>query len=173
MKMALNRSVSAIAAGLLLASAIPATAAPKQVFGDTPACANGSNKTAVLVTADGFRDREGNLRVIVYRALEEEYFVSGAYVNRIDTPMTRKGSITVCAELPGPGDYVVVALHDRDKNGKIGIRDGVGFANNPELKLSTKKPPLEENTVKISGVQPFNIVMNYVQGFAVKPIRRR
>lgn len=154
-------------AGVLAAVAsVPATGA--EIFGDKGACAPGSKDTAALVTVDGFRDRDGNLRIIAYRALESDYFVSGAYVNRIDTPVTKSGSMTVCARLPGPGKYVVAVLQDRDKSGKFGLRDGVGFAGNPKLPLG--KPPLEDVTLAFSGVQKYNVVLNYLQGLSVRPI---
>lgn len=165
--MASRYSTTVAMAGILLGLS-PAAQAAGTVYGDAPACTPDSGATAVRVTVDGFKDRDGNLRVIAYNAREDEYFVSGAYVNRIDTPMTKSGAMTVCVKLPGDGDYVIAALQDRDKNGKFGLRDGVGFVNNPKLPLG--KPPMEDVTAPIRGQQSFDIVMNYLQGLSIRPI---
>ncbi len=139
------------------------------VFGTPQACAPGATDTAVLVTVNGFRDRAGNLRIAVYPAKEEDFLVSGRYAQRIDTPMTDSGSMTVCAPVPGgPGKYVVVALHDRNASGKMNpFSDGVGMSRNPQLGLS--KPKISIVEVELNGVTPMQIELNYLQGLQPKP----
>ncbi len=140
------------------------------VFGLAAACAPGGSTTAALVTVDGFRDRDGNLRVVIYRAREDEFLASGKYAQRIDTPMTPAGSMTVCAPVPEAGDYVVVALHDRDANGKLGpFHDGAGFSRNPKLGLS--KPKIDKVVMRLDGVTPVTITLNYLQGLKPQPWR--
>ncbi len=138
------------------------------VFGIPDACAPGATGTAALVTVDGFRDRTGNLRIAIYRAIEDEYLESGKYVQRLDTKVTEDGAMTVCAPVPGPGRYAVFALHDRNENGKMDpFRDGVGMSNNPKFGLS--KPKLDMVEIDLGGVTPMSIGLNYLQGFSVKP----
>jgi uncharacterized protein (DUF2141 family) len=140
------------------------------VFGIAPACATGSDVPAALTTVHGFKDRKGNLRIAIYRAREDEFLVSGRYVQRIDTPMTASGEMTVCAPVLEAGDYIVVALHDRDANGKLGpFSDGVGFGGNPRLGLS--KPKVERVQIRLDGVTPLTIQMNYLQGMRPQPWR--
>lgn len=157
---------------LLLALTFPAAAPAQQVFGDPPACAQSASGPAVLVRVHGFKDRLGQLRVIVYRSKEEEFLASGSYVARIDTPLTDMGDMTVCVPLPESGSLIVAALHDRDKNGKFGaFEDGVGFSNNPRLGLG--KPKLPSVTVKVSSVVPLTIELNYLRGLRPQPVPAR
>lgn len=142
------------------------------VFGLPAACAPGAGQAAALVTVHGFKDREGNLRIAIYRAREDELLASGLYVQRLDTPVTPSGEMTVCAPVPATGDYVVAALHDRDANGKFGaFRDGVGFSRNPRLGLA--KPKVEVAQVRLDGVTPLRIELNYLHGLKVSPVRQK
>ena len=140
------------------------------ITGIPQACAPGAPGPAALVTAHGFKDRVGNLRVIIYPSNDEDFLASGRYVQRLDTPVTPSGSMTVCAPIPTPGPHIVVVLHDRDANGKFGaFRDGVGFSRNPRLGLS--KPKLEAVTVDLSGVKEMSIELNYMHGLRPSPVR--
>lgn len=158
---------------LILATATPAVAQQGDshtVFGEPAACAPGSTGPAVIVRVDGFRDRTGNVRIAIYRALEEELLASGKYVTRIDTPLTRDGPMTICAPVPESGPHVIVALHDRNANGKLNVwSDGFGFSRNP--RLGTSKPPVDLTEVQVAGVVPLQITLNYVQGFSARPWR--
>ncbi len=157
---------------LLSASALPQPALAQQIFGEPPACAPRASGPATLVRVHGFKDRIGQLRVIVYRSTQADFLASGRYLARIDTPMTGSGDMTICVPLPESGALIVVALHDRDKNGKFGaFDDGVGFSNNPKLGLS--KPKLPPVTVSIDGVVPLSIELNYMRGFRPQPVRAR
>lgn len=140
------------------------------VFGIPQACAPRADAPAALVTVHGFKDRQGNLRIAIYRANEEELLASGRYVQRLDTPVTPGGEMTVCAPVPQAGDYVVTALHDRDANGKLSpFRDGVGFSRNPKLGLA--KPKVEAVNIRLDGVTPLRIELNYLHGLKVAPVR--
>jgi uncharacterized protein (DUF2141 family) len=154
---------------LVLAAAWPAWAQPV-VLGDTAACRPGASGAAALVTVHGFKDRQGQLRVQNYTGLKGEFLESGKYLRRHDVPMTAAGDMTVCLTLPGPGNYVIVALHDRDTDGKLSVwSDGIGFTGNPHLRLAKPKP--EETVLAFGpGVTPVRIVMNYRRGFSVRPL---
>jgi len=157
---------------LLLALAFPTGAQAQQIFGEPPACAQGAAGPAVMVRVHGFKDRLGQVRVIVYRSNEKEFLASGSYVARIDTPLTAEGDMTVCVPLKETGNLIVAALHDRDKNGKFGaLEDGVGFSNNPRLGLS--KPKLAAVTIKVDAVVPLAIELNYLRGLRPQPVRAK
>jgi uncharacterized protein (DUF2141 family) len=153
---------------------MPLTAilAAATIFGLPAACQPGSDATAALVTVHGFKDRQGNLRIAIYRAKEDELLASGRYVQRLDTPLTPTGDMTVCAPVPEAGAYVVTVLHDRDTNGKLSpFRDGVGFSRNPKLGLA--KPRVEAVQIRLDGVTPLRIQLNYLQGLKVAPVRSK
>ncbi|MFN7175890.1 MAG: DUF2141 domain-containing protein [Thermaurantiacus sp.] len=150
---------------MLAAAPAPGT----MLHGDAAKCARDAAGPAVHVRVTGFRDRQGQLRVQVYRASEEEYLASGRYVARVDTPMTAAGDMAVCVPLPSAGPHVVAVLHDRDASGRLNPwRDGVGFAGNPRLGLS--KPPLPRVTVEVAGVHRETVVLNYLRGLSVRPL---
>lgn len=152
-----------------VSAAVPAAAQDEsRVFGEAQACGPSARGPAVLMRVSGFRDRSGNLRAIIYRANEDEFLASGKYVTRLDIPVTKSGPMTVCATVPEPGPYAIIALHDRNADGKLNpFNDGVGFANNPRLSLS--KPPVSLVKANVVGVVPMSITLNYVQGLSVKP----
>lgn len=176
--MAYSRTLAKRLGGSLFAAALFASAAAAQgpsngglfVYGDTMACRPGASGTAALVTVHGFKDREGQLRIQNYTGEKGEFLESGKFLRRHDLPMSRSGDMTVCLTLPGPGSYVIVALHDRDTNGKLSVwSDGIGFTNNPRLRLA--KPTPEETVIPFGpGVTPVRIVMNYRRGLSVRPL---
>jgi uncharacterized protein (DUF2141 family) len=145
---------------------------PRPSSESRPPVRPGSAAPAALVKVHGFKDRVGNLRVIIYRAKEEEFLESGKYVQRIDVPVTPTGDMTVCAPIPDRGDHIVVALHDRNADGKFGaFQDGVGFGGNPKLGLS--KPKVDDVKLPINGVVPMSIELNYMRGFRPRPVRQK
>lgn len=171
--MANSKRSSVLPIGLLALSllASPAGAARAQVLGpEAAACRPGATGTAALVTVHGFKDREGQLRIQNYTGLKGEYLESGKYLRRHDVPMTASGDMTVCLTLPGPGSYVIVAMHDRDTDGKLDFwSDGIGFSNNPRLRLA--KPAAADTVIPFGpGVTPVRIVMNYRRGLSVRPL---
>jgi uncharacterized protein (DUF2141 family) len=138
------------------------------VFGIPAACEANSTTPAALATVHGFRDRKGKLRIAIYPANDADLLASGRYVQRLDVPMTSRGEITVCAPVPAAGDYIVVALHDRDANGKLSpFKDGAGFSRNPKLALA--KPKADTVKVRLDGVIPLRIQLNYLQGLRPMP----
>lgn len=163
-----------ILAGAILVMGVgaPAMAQSPAVLGDTDACRPGASGTAALVTVHGFKDRDGQLRIQNYTGAKGEFLESGKYLRRHDVPMTAAGDMTVCLTLPRPGSYVIVALHDRDTNGKLSVwSDGIGFTGNPRLGLA--KPSPAETVIPFGpGVTPVSIVLNYRRGLSVRPLDR-
>lgn len=170
--MAKSKRLSAASAlsALALAGAAPAMAQAPVLGSDAAACRPGATGAAALVTVHGFKDREGQLRIQNYTGTKGEYLESGKYLRREDVPMTPAGDVTVCLTLPGPGHYVIVAMHDRDANGKLSVwSDGVGFTGNPRLALA--KPSAAKTVIPFGpGVTPVRIVMNYRRGLSVRPL---
>lgn len=159
---------------VLAAAAAPAAAQPPVLGTDAAACAPGAKGPAMLVTVTGFKDRDGNLRVQYYPAEEEDYLGSGRYIRRQEMPVTQVDEdMTVCLSLPAPGDYVMVALHDRNADGKLSVwGDGIGFSNNPKIPLG--KPPLKNTRYTAGpGVNRMEITLNYMHGLSVRPIRKK
>ena len=164
------RAISVVSTTLLPLLAAPVVAQAPAVLGDTAACRPGADGSAALVTVHGFKDRNGQLRIQNYAGAKDEFLASGKYLRRHDVPMSASGDMTVCLTLPGPGRYVIVALHDRNTDGKLSVwSDGIGLSANPRLKLA--KPSPEETLVSFGpGVTPLRIIMNYRRGFSVKPL---
>ncbi len=164
------RAVMKKTLALLIAALLPAAAAAETLGPDAAACVPAAAGPAALVTVSGFKDRVGRLRVQFYRGTPDEYLASGRYLRRQEIAMTAAGDMAVCLVLPGAGDYAVVALHDRNSDGKLSIwSDGIGFSNNPRLGLS--KPPPEKTLVRFDpGVSRLRIVMNYRRGLSVRPM---
>lgn len=149
----------------------PGAGAAAADVSDTAAAGCGTGGNAALVTVQGFKDRRGRLRVQYYRGTPEEFLVSGRYLNRAELAVTAAGDMTVCLPLTGPGRYAVVALHDRDSNGKLSVwSDGVGFSRNPRLGLA--KPAAEATLIDFTAaVTPVRIVLNYRRGLSVRPLK--
>jgi uncharacterized protein (DUF2141 family) len=139
---------------------------------DAGACRPGIGGTAALVTVHGFKDRDGRLRIQDYTGEKGEYLESGKYLRRQEMKVTAAGDMTVCLTLPGPGRYVIVALHDRNEDGKLSVfSDGIGFSNNPRLGLA-KPDAVKTLFTAEHGVSPVRIVLNYMHGLSVRPIEK-
>ncbi|WP_426167698.1 DUF2141 domain-containing protein [Sandarakinorhabdus sp. DWP1-3-1] len=157
---------------LMMAAASPAAAqGPVVLGGDAADCRPGAAGTSALVTVHGFKNRDGRLRIQNYTGTKGEYLESGKYLRRQEIAMTADGDMTVCLALPGPGRYVIVALHDTNSDGKLSVwSDGIGFSNNPKLGLA--KPPADKTLFTATpGVNNVRIVMNYLRGLSVSPLK--
>jgi hypothetical protein len=83
--------------------------------------------------------------------------------------------MSVCVKLPHEGNYAVAVGHDVDGDGKGGINDGGGFSRNPKISLGdalSRRMPKYQRVVINAGpaVRPIDVVLNYRQGFSIKPI---
>ena len=160
---------TAFAATLALAVAMPAAPSAAVVGPDAARCRSGSGP-ALLVNVAGLRNRIGSLRVMVYHN-PDEFLVRGKYLRRVDVPVAPNGAMQVCVALPGTGTYAIAVRHDADANHKTGWNDGGGYSNNPPLSITNLKPPYRKVAVSVgNGVRPVNVVLNYRQGFSVRPI---
>ncbi len=158
--------ISVMTAAMMAASPAPAQAAAvTRVLGPDPAACNaGSKGAAALVRIHGFKDRAGQVRVQIYPGNASKFLEKGEWIERVDVPLTRSGDMDVCVKLPAPGEYAMVVMHDRGKNGKLDpFSDGAGLPGNPDMKLA--KPDYEmANFQAKAGVTPMTVVLNYRKG---------
>lgn len=136
-------------------------------------CAPGATDPAVQLTITGFKDREGQLRIKAFNGEGDDFLKSGKYLIKFDVPVSSSGDMTVCVPLPGGhARYAISVLHDRDMDGKTDLwSDGFGVSNNPKLKFSKPKPG-EVAFAAPQAVGVMRIVLNYVSGLNVGPIRK-
>jgi uncharacterized protein (DUF2141 family) len=140
---------------------------------DAAACSPGSNRPALLVSVNGFKNRGGYVRVQLYGDNPQEFLAKNKRLRRIELPVTNGGPMDVCVAVPKAGTYAVFVRHDADGNKKAGWSDGGGFSNNPKLSLMKLKPSLRATAVNVgSGVKPIRVVLNYRHGLSVGPIAR-
>lgn len=162
------KKVSVACLAVMAAAAWSAPAAA--MYGDTAACARGD--TAVLVRVDGFKEREGTLRVQVYGSNPADFLAKGKKLRRIDVPVSRSGRMDVCVALPAPGAYAVAVRHDLDGNGKSGWSDGGGFSRNPRISLLRLKPNFNDVVIQVGHyVRPVDVTLLYRNGLSIGPAR--
>jgi uncharacterized protein (DUF2141 family) len=166
MKMVIPIAVAAMALA-------PAASAQAALGPDAAACASGSNRPAVLVSVNGFKNRAGRVRVQLYGSNPADFLARGKKLRRIDLPVTGAGAMNVCVAVPSPGKYAVAVRHDADGNGKSGWNDGGGFSNNPKISLLDLKPSHREVAISVGrGIKPVNVVLNYRRGLSIGPVGR-
>jgi uncharacterized protein (DUF2141 family) len=167
-----------IVAAALAAVSLPVSAA--EILGpDAAACRNGSGKDAVLVTVDGFKNREGTVRLELWPGTQEDFMrdhhelvAEGKAYHRVTVPVPASGPAKVCMPLPGPGTYAVGAFHSPSGQRKFNFRqDGATFTRNPKVGLS--KPKAADVAMRFnSGLSEATVTMNYLRGLGFKPIPR-
>lgn len=161
--------MSTIVVGAL---AIVAPAAAQAALGpDAASCRPGASEPAFLVNVDGFKNRDGRVRVQLYPA-NSKFLQKGEWLRRIDLPVTRSGPMRVCVAAPKAGTYAIAVRHDTKGNGSD-WNDGGGFSRNPSISLFDLKPKYQEVAISVGdGVKPVDVVLNYRRGLTVGPVRR-
>jgi len=174
------RRFAPLASLLLLALSAP-TAAP--AFAPEPGEAEGRCRPeepgpAIMVTAEGLKDRAGVLRLELYSSDPKDFLAgdtdliaAGKVFRRVVEAPPASGPVRLCIRAPGPGTYALALVHDRDNKRSFSIwHDGVGFAGNPPV--THGKPPAEKARITIgNGVTQTVIIMNYMRGlFTFGPI---
>lgn len=135
---------------------------------------------ALLVTANGLKDRQGVLRAEVYPANDTDFLADdnilvseGKTFRRVELPVPPSGPATLCVRVPAAGAYTVSLLHDRDGNRKFSVwSDGIGFPGDP--KITRSKPKAAAATIHAGpGLTPVPITMNYLHGlFSFGPLKQ-
>lgn len=141
-------------------------------------CRPNERGPSLLVSAAGLKDRQGNLKLEVYPADDEDFLAddnvllgAGKVFRRIEVPVPPSGPVELCIRVPKPGIYAASLLHDRDGNRKFGWRiDGIGFSSNPKLGWSKPKAAKVAFTAG-SGTTRLSILMNYRSGLGVAPLK--
>jgi len=159
------------AAFLLAIVSVPVEAGAQVLGPDPAACRPGAGRPAFLVTVNGFKARTGRIRVQLYRA-NSEFLQRGAWLQRIDEPVSASGPMRFCLVAPAPGSYGIAVRHDVDGDGRSGWNDGAGFSRNPRLSLTDLRPSPGEVAVSTGReAVPVNIVLNYRFGLSIRPVR--
>lgn len=166
--------LTSVFVAVALALIAPVSGAQAVAGPDAAYCEAGEGP-ALLVRIEGFKARSGMLRVQVYGSDPSQFVKGGERIRRIDLPVARSGPMSVCVKLPHEGNYAVAVRHDVDGNGKGGINDGGGFSRNPKIRLSdalARRLPDYREVVISAGqsVRSVDVVLNYRQGLAIKPI---
>jgi uncharacterized protein (DUF2141 family) len=164
-------------AGILAAGAAGALIAPVAAQGATlgPAARLcNSNATAVLVDVRGFKAHTGTLRVQIYNA-DKSYLEKRKWLERVDVPVSRTGTMQVCVPVKAPGNYVVSVRHDLNGNGKSDRSDGGGLSGNPDMKVTdfifNRKPKLATVSFAVGGAtKRVPVTLNYVSGLSFEPV---
>jgi len=96
-----------------------------------------ADESRLLVTLKDVRDSTGNLRASIYR--EPDSFRKEALALEVVTIPAQKGDIQIAFKALPPGRYAIMAYHDADADGKLGLRfgmfptEGYGLSNNPKV----------------------------------------
>ena len=154
-------------AALFLATS--ASADPRETSPNDKSCDNPSLPT-MTVRVTGLKSGAGKVRVQAYGPGPASFLDKGRWVRRVDVPLNGRRSVEVCVPLPKAGQYAFVVRHDANANRKSDWNDGGGFSRNPKLSLMGK-PSFAQTAVRVpDGPVSTNVVINYRQGLAVKPI---
>ncbi|WP_257539611.1 DUF2141 domain-containing protein [Sphingobium sp. CFD-1] len=160
---------------LLIGAALASSPDLGKAEGQCRALEHGS---AFLVEVHGLKDRQGQLKLELYPANDQDFLAddnillsAGKAFRRVEVPVPRSGPVMLCIRAPGPGSYALSLLHDRNSNRRFTLStDGIGFAGNPKLGLSK---PSASAASTIVGAAPARIaiILNYRRGlFSVAPL---
>lgn len=155
------------AAAAALIAAVPVQAA---VGPHSKLCEAG--KPAVLARVSGFKVPRGVLSVKLYPS-NARFLEKGAFVRKVEVPVTRSGAIDVCVPVPSSGRYALSVRHE--VGAEKSRSDGGGFSGNPKLSLLDvvlkRKPKLDAVTFSVNGsTRVVPVVLYYLQGASLRPV---
>ena len=153
-----------------LVSAAPAHSAP--VGPHAALCAAG--KPGILARVTGFKSASGTVAVKLYNS-NSKYLDSGAYIRKVEVPVTNANRMDICVPVPSSGRYVISVRHEI--GAKKSRSDGGGLSGNPKVSLVSavlgRKPDLGTVSFSVNGTTAVvPVVLNYVQGGSLKPVSR-
>jgi uncharacterized protein (DUF2141 family) len=151
------------------AAFVPAVPAPAAVGPHAKLCAAG--RPAVLARVSGFKIPRGTLSVKLY-ASNSKFLEKGAYLRKVEVPVTRAGAIDVCVPVPSSGRYALSVRHE--VTGEKSRADGGGFSGNPKLSLFDvllkRKPDLNSVSFVVNGsTRVVPVTLMYLQGGSLRP----
>jgi len=151
------------ALGVLPGLSATASAQYREIItNDMRECAPGSGP-AVRVTIRGIKSSTGKIRLQSYHGTKRDWLKKGKWINRIEVP-ARRGTMTFCMPVPGPGTYALAARHDANGNNETDItQDGGAMSNNPSINIfNLGKPGIDKTRFEIGkGVKRMSISMLY------------
>lgn len=148
---------------IILLSSAPAFAGGREIPNDMRPCRSG-NGPAVKVNIEGLKEATGNVRVQSYRGTKDEWLKKGAWLHRIETPVTGP-NMTFCLPISQAGEYAIAVRHDLNGNGKTDLSsDGGGMSNNPSINIFNLGKPSYTKTKFAVGneVKSIRIIMKYM-----------
>lgn len=158
-------------------AAAPVLAQSEPLGPDAAACRPGSGRDAVLLVVDGFKNRDGTLRVELWPGNDKDFLrdhhqliAEGKTYYRATVPVPATGPAKVCVPLPGPGTFALGAFHSPDGVRKFNFReDGATFTRNPKVGLS--KPKAADVAMAFGpGLSSSTVTLNYLRGLGFRPI---
>jgi len=131
-----------------------------------------AGQSAALVRVSGFKVPRGTLSVKLY-ASNNRFLEKGAYLRKVEVPVTRTGPLDVCVPVPSSGRYAVSVRHE--VGAEKSRSDGGGFSGNPKMSLLDvvlkRKPNLGVVTFTVSGsTRLVPITLLYLQGASLRPV---
>lgn len=155
------------AAAATLLPAVPAQAA---VGPHAKLCQGGG--AAVLARVSGFKVPRGTLSVKLY-ASNARFLEKGAFLRKVEVPVTRSGTLDVCVPVPSSGRYALSVRHE--VGAQKSRSDGGGFSGNPKVSLFDvilkRKPNLNTVSFEVNGTtRTVPITLMYLQGGSVRPV---
>ena len=163
--------VPLLAIGAATAAAL-AAAAPAQSAVGPHAKLCEAGKPAVLARVSGFKVPRGTLSVKLY-ASNSRFLEKGAFLRKVEVPVTRAGAIDVCVPVPSSGRYALSVRHE--VGAEKSRSDGGGFSGNPKLSLFDailkRKPNLDTVSFTVNGsTRVVPVVLYYLQGGSLRPV---
>lgn len=134
-------------------------------------CRPSEQGPAILIVAEGLKDRAGTLRAELYPADQADFLAddnvllnAGKTFARAVAPVAVSGLATLCIRAPHPGTFALALTHDRVGKPSFDFwHDGIGFAGNP--RLGHASPPVEAATIHVGrGITRTSILLNYRHG---------
>jgi len=158
----------AIGAGLAaIFAAAPSHAAPAGPYAKL--CETG--KSAVLARINGFKSARGVVSVKLYPG-NNRFLEKGAYLRKVEVPVTRTGPMEICVPVPASGRYALSVRHE--VTGEKSRSDGGGFSGNPKVSLMDvilkRKPNLERVAFTVNGTTRLvPVTLYYLEGASLRP----
>lgn len=113
-----------------------------------------ADESRLIVTLKNVRDSTGNLRASIYR--EPESFRKEDRAIEIVSIPAQKGDVQLVFKAMPAGRYAVMAYHDADSDGKLGLRfgmfptEGYGLSNNPKV---MGPPKFADSAFELNGAE--------------------
>ena len=142
-------------------------------------CRASESGPAFIIDVTGLKDRRGKLKLELYPANDGDFLAddnvlvaAGQAFSRVEVDTPASGPVELCIRAPGPGEYALSLLHDRNADRKFNLSgDGIGFSRNP--KLGWSKPGVSAVRIAV-GTRTIRtqIRLNYRKGlFSVGPVK--